>query len=59
MQMRIHTSSYTNWDASQLDDYSFSDTTHPCTGTATSTFQSRSTITGYVKGQLSWGTEPS
>jgi hypothetical protein len=58
MQMRIHPADFHAWDASQLDDYSFSDSVHPCSGMLTQTFQPRLTITGYVQGLLSWGVEP-
>jgi hypothetical protein len=58
MQLRIHAQDMHDWDVSQLDDYSFSDGLHPCTGVGNNTFQPRTTITGYVRGQLAWGTEP-
>jgi hypothetical protein len=58
IQMAMHPGDYHAWNPSQTDDYSFSDPTNKCTGAAGTTYNPRTTMTAYVRGELVWGTEP-
>jgi hypothetical protein len=55
IQLHLHTASYSSFDPNPTSDYSY----RPCAGGDTgTTFSAAPTITGYVNGQLVWGTEP-
>jgi hypothetical protein len=58
IQVLIHPPDYHNWDTSQLDDPSFSDSAHPCLGTSGTVYNPRTSMPAYVGGRLVWGTEP-
>jgi len=55
IQLHAHTASYSSFDPTPTSDYSY----RPCAaGDTGNTYASAPTITGYINGQLAWGTEP-
>jgi hypothetical protein len=55
IQLHLHTASYSSFDPNPTSDYSY----RACAGGDTgNTYAAALTITGYVNGQLAWGTEP-
>jgi hypothetical protein len=55
IQLHLHTASYASFDPTPTSDYSYRACAAGDTG---STFAAAPTITGYINGQLAWGTEP-
>jgi hypothetical protein len=55
IQLHAHTASYSSFDPTPTSDYSYRACAAGDTG---NTYAAAPTITGYVNGQLAWGTEP-